>query len=248
MPVAQVTDRTPLKAGHIYVIPPNAFLSISRGLLRLTPRPEGRSQHARFLQVLYNVKPELCYVNYREAFQHLIARHPKRALTMVFTDLLDSVISAEYQGAVGLLKRFHWPLTLAVADVPLTGPVAREWIHSAHIVWDHEQPEFIAEFANVTHNPVGGAVSSNSQAFYAQTAYRLPWFQKALKPYYRFDYMHVPRSDLDFKSIVPVFHSSTVGLRYDITSFAAFKMEYRDYTRRDLPSVRGFFTQTSFTF
>jgi hypothetical protein len=131
---------------------------------------------------------------------------------------------------------------------PLTGPVAREWIQSAHIVWDHEQPEFIAEFANVTHNPVGGAVSSNSQAFYAQTAYRLPWFQKALKPYYRFDYMHVPRSDLDFKSIVPVFHSSTVGLRYDITSFAAFKMEYRDYTRRDLPSVRGFFTQTSFTF
>jgi hypothetical protein len=131
---------------------------------------------------------------------------------------------------------------------PLTGPVAREWIQSAHIVWDHEQPEFIAEFANVTHNPVGGAVSSNSQAFYAQTAYRLPWFQKALKPYYRFDYMHVPRSDADFRSIVPVFHSSTVGLRYDITSFAAFKMEYRDYTRRDLPSVRGFFTQTSFTF
>jgi len=39
-----------------------------------------------------------------------------------------------------------------------------------------------------------------------------------------------------------------VGMRYDISSFAAFKMEYRDYTRRDLPSVRGFFTQTSFTF
>ncbi|HYV36973.1 MAG TPA: hypothetical protein VE988_14800, partial [Gemmataceae bacterium] len=83
------------------------------------PPAKGRAQHARFLQVLYNVQPELCYVNYREAFQHLVARHPKRALTMVFTDLLDSVVSAEYRDAIGLLKRFHMPLTLAVADVPL---------------------------------------------------------------------------------------------------------------------------------
>ena len=46
MPVAQVTDKTPIRPGHVYVIPPNAFLSISRGNLRLTPRPEGRLQHA----------------------------------------------------------------------------------------------------------------------------------------------------------------------------------------------------------
>jgi uncharacterized protein (DUF58 family) len=74
---------------------------------------------ARFLQVLYGVQPELCYVNYREAFQYLVARHPKRALTMVFTDLLDSTVSAEYRDSIQLLQRFHLPLTLAVADVPL---------------------------------------------------------------------------------------------------------------------------------
>ncbi len=54
------------------------------------PPAKGRGQHARFLQALYSVQPELCYVNYREAFQYLIGRHPKRALTMVFTDLLDT--------------------------------------------------------------------------------------------------------------------------------------------------------------
>ena len=32
------------------------------------PPAKGRAQHARFLQALYSVKPELCYVNYREAF------------------------------------------------------------------------------------------------------------------------------------------------------------------------------------
>src|SRR5438093_5561238 len=95
------------------------LLVFSHKVHEFLPPAKGRSQHARFLQVLYNVKPELCYVNYREAFQHLVARHPKRALTLVFTDLLDSVLSTEYRDAIGLLKRFHMPLTLAVADVPL---------------------------------------------------------------------------------------------------------------------------------
>jgi uncharacterized protein (DUF58 family) len=65
------------------------------------------------------VQPELCYVNYREAFNYLIAEHPKRALTMIFTDLLDDVVSAEFRDSVRLLRQFHLPLTLAVADVPL---------------------------------------------------------------------------------------------------------------------------------
>ena len=45
MPVAQVTDYAQIKPGHVYIIPPNTFLSISRGQLRLSPRPEGRAQH-----------------------------------------------------------------------------------------------------------------------------------------------------------------------------------------------------------
>jgi hypothetical protein len=131
---------------------------------------------------------------------------------------------------------------------PLNGSPAREWITSGHIVWTKETPEVIAEFANVSHRGVGAATSSNSQAFYTQVAYRLPWAQRTLKPYYRFDYIHVPRSDAIFRTAVPVFHSSTAGVRYDITNFAAFKLEYRDYRRRDFPSFHGIFTQTSFTF
>ncbi|HSU68766.1 MAG TPA: chemotaxis protein CheB, partial [Tepidisphaeraceae bacterium] len=45
MPVVQVTDRMPLKPGTVYVIPPNTFMSVSRGFLRLAPRPLDRSQH-----------------------------------------------------------------------------------------------------------------------------------------------------------------------------------------------------------
>ncbi len=95
------------------------LLVFSHTVHRYLPPAKGRGQHAHFLQALYSVQPELCYVNYREAFQYLVAQHPKRALTMIFTDLLDTVVSAEYRDAVRLLRQFHLPLTLAVADVPL---------------------------------------------------------------------------------------------------------------------------------
>jgi uncharacterized protein (DUF58 family) len=95
------------------------LLVFSHSVQLWLPPAKGRAQHAHFLQALYSIKPELCYVNYREAFQYLIGKHPKRALTMVFTDLLDTTVSADYRDAARLLKRFHLPVTLAVADVPL---------------------------------------------------------------------------------------------------------------------------------
>jgi hypothetical protein len=131
---------------------------------------------------------------------------------------------------------------------PTTAPAAEEWIQSGHLVWAKETPEFIAEFANVTHKPNNGGVTSNSQAFYVQTAYRLPRSLKKFKPYYRFEYLRVPQSDAIFRNLVPSFSASTAGIRYDISSFAAFKAEYRNYDRRALPSFHGVFLQTSFTF
>jgi uncharacterized protein (DUF58 family) len=101
------------------------LLVFSHTVHRFLPPSKGRGQHAQFLQALYSVQPQLCYVNYRDAFTYLLAQHPKRCLTMVFTDLLDSVVSSEYRDAVRLLRQFHLPLTLAVADVPLQELAAR---------------------------------------------------------------------------------------------------------------------------
>lgn len=102
-----------------------SLLVFSHTVHRYLPAGKGRAQHAQFLQALYSVKPELCYVDYKQAFNYLIAQHPKRALTMIFTDLLDSVVSAEFRDAVRLLRQFHLPLTLAVADVPLQDLAAK---------------------------------------------------------------------------------------------------------------------------
>src|SRR5438552_16260975 len=101
------------------------LLVFSHSVRLYLPPAKGRSQHSRFLQALYTVKPELSYVNYREAFDYLIAQHPKRALVMVFTDLLDSVVSAEYRDAARLLRQFHLPLR---SRLPMC--LCRSWRHA----------------------------------------------------------------------------------------------------------------------
>src|SRR6266481_316095 len=45
MPVRQVTDATPVEPNYVYVIPPNVDMTISQGILRLTPRTETRGHH-----------------------------------------------------------------------------------------------------------------------------------------------------------------------------------------------------------
>ncbi|MYN10956.1 chemotaxis protein CheB [Massilia sp. FT127W] len=44
MPVREAADGMPLEAGHVYVIPPNRDLGYAHGLLRLTLRPQTRTQ------------------------------------------------------------------------------------------------------------------------------------------------------------------------------------------------------------
>jgi hypothetical protein len=67
------------------------------------------------------------------------------------------------------------------------------------------------------------------------------------KPYYRFEYIHIPKSDPIFLG-VPSLAGSVVGVRYDISGFAALKLEYRHQRRPDQLRVNGIFAQTSFTF
>jgi hypothetical protein len=128
-----------------------------------------------------------------------------------------------------------------------TGNNFREWISAAHVAWTKETPEFLAEFANVNHRNILTNFVTNSQAFYAQVGYRLPWLERSLKPYYRFEHTHTPLSEQVFTNQDLV--GSILGLRYDITNYAAFKAEYRNSKRLPTePRVNGAFFQTDFTF
>jgi len=134
-----------------------------------------------------------------------------------------------------------------------TGPEYREWITSAYLTWTKGAPEFLAEFDNVNHRNILTNANANSDAFYAQFAYRLPWFEKSWKPYYRFEYTHMPLSEQVF-TYQPQ-EESIVGIRYDISNFTCFKLEYRFLNSQPPrpghpfePAVNGVFFQTAFTF
>lgn len=129
-----------------------------------------------------------------------------------------------------------------------------ETIEAAHIIYSKEKPELLAEFANIHHERLNGSGTFNSQAWYVQVGYRLPWFEQTWKPYYRYEYIHIPKGDPVFNpstGALPSLAGSLVGLRYDITSYAAIKAEYRRSRRgpKDSPvRVNGLFLQTSLTF
>jgi hypothetical protein len=130
---------------------------------------------------------------------------------------------------------------------PTGGAIRREWIENAYVTWTKGRPEVLAEFTNVRHGDIQTDHVWNSQAYYVQMAYRLPWQENKWKPYFRFEHIHRPKSEPDWD--VDDFVQSTLGIRYDITTYAAFKGEYRN-TKRGVgePSVNGAFFQTAFTF
>lgn len=101
----------------------------------------------------------------------------------------------------------------------LNGLDYREWISAAHFVWLRDTPEIIAEFSNVRHQAIGAGSTFDNQAFYLQLGHRLPWLERALKPYYRYEYLDVDEGDLFFLELSDQ-RASIVGLRYDFPFFA----------------------------
>jgi hypothetical protein len=138
--------------------------------------------------------------------------------------------------------------SLYLDRVTVGGTEFSERITAAHVVWQREDPEVIAEIAHVHHEQVGGGPSSSNLAYYLQTAYQLPWFGRNWKPYYRFEHIDIDAADTVFAG-VPNLDGSTIGVRYDISMYAAIKTEVRVRRRAaDQPRTNGAFLQIAFTF
>jgi hypothetical protein len=125
----------------------------------------------------------------------------------------------------------------------------RERIVGGYAVWNKEDPEIITEFAGVRHHETATGLVTWSQAYYVQAAYRLPAFNRVLKPYYRFEHIGIDDADGVFTTVPRLDDSSIIGLRYDASLFAAIKGEYRTWRRgSDVARNHGGFFQLCFTF
>ena len=127
-------------------------------------------------------------------------------------------------------------------------PEFDERIVAGHAVWQREDPEAIFEVADVRHELAGGATATSNLAYYAQLAYRLPSAFRLWKPYYRFEHIDIDAADAVFTG-VPNLDASTIGVRFDISSYAAIKTEGRIRRRAaDRARTNGWFLQICFTF
>ena len=114
-------------------------------------------------------------------------------------------------------------------------------IIAGHIVYQNSRYELLNELVFLRHVLRGRVFQT--PGFYSQVARR---YGNA-KPYFRYQYINVPSDDPIF-SDVGRRNGPSIGLRYDLTDFAAFKSQYNYTQRRGLSSVNDLILQLAFTF
>ena len=88
----------------------------------------------------------------------------------------------------------------------------------------------------------GGRVY-NTPAFYTQFARQFG----NLRPFFRYQYVNVP-SDNPLYADVGRRNGPALGIRYDLTDFAAFKAQYEHTSRRGRNALDELILQFAFTF
>ena len=120
-----------------------------------------------------------------------------------------------------------------------------ELITSGYVAVTRETPEVIVEFSNLRHHDTKTGENFDSQAFYVQAGYRIPQ-QPKWKPYARFEKAISPD---DEPVTGPLSNSKTTGgIRFELTDFAALKVEVAQRRNPGTNHRRGVFVQTAFTF
>lgn len=104
--------------------------------------------------------------------------------------------------------------------------VTPETTLAAHVVWTGEEPELLAEVVQVNHEQDNRGVRSfrSSWGGYVQAAWRLPVMQGRWKPYARFDWLQLDKSDTALSTSKSQ-RLGTLGVRFDPTMWLALKVD-----------------------
>ena len=115
----------------------------------------------------------------------------------------------------------------------------------AHAVYKSGPWEFLNEGYYVRHSPKGGRAST-TPAFFTQLSHKFG----ALTPYARFAYINASDNDAVWQITGSngLRYGPGIGLRWDFSTLAAFKVQYDFQKRRNFGDRSTFTMQTSFTF
>ena len=95
------------------------MMAFGREVLSFIPPDKRAGQVGRILEGLYRLQPTLDEPDYAAAFSLLAGRARKRALVVVFTDLVDTDTSERLLAHVSSLCPRHLPLLIALRDPDL---------------------------------------------------------------------------------------------------------------------------------
>lgn len=100
------------------------IMTFADGVQHFVAPERGRSGVRRVLDVLAVVEPKLVEPDYPGAFRYLAARNRKRALTVLFTDVIDRFASDALVANVALLRPRHLPLAVTLRNPDLDAVAA----------------------------------------------------------------------------------------------------------------------------
>jgi uncharacterized protein (DUF58 family) len=95
------------------------LLVFADDILQYVPPGRGRRALRQVLDALAAVEGRLVEPNYPAAFAYLAARNRKRALTVLFTDVVDATASDAFVAQAGSLRPRHLPLAVTLRDPAL---------------------------------------------------------------------------------------------------------------------------------
>jgi hypothetical protein len=124
---------------------------------------------------------------------------------------------------------------------PLNAPTVSQTIGAGYVVYQNARYESLNEFVMMRLASNGRVY--NTPAFYTQFSRQFGSY----RPFFRYQYINVP-SDNPLYSDVGRRNGPALGVRYDLTDFAAFKAQYEHTSRRRQTALDELFLQFAFTF
>jgi uncharacterized protein (DUF58 family) len=101
------------------------IMTFADGVQHFVAPERGRTGVRRVMDVLAEVQPKLVEPDYPGAFRYLAARNRKRALTVLFTDVIDRFASDALVANVATLRPRHLPLAVTLRNPELDAAAAQ---------------------------------------------------------------------------------------------------------------------------
>lgn len=116
-------------------------------------------------------------------------------------------------------------------------------IVNGHVVYVGKGFEFLNEGFFIRHALIGGSTVFNTSAFYTQVSKAF----KRVRPFFRYQYVNASSSNVIYDDI-GYRAGPSVGVRFDMNEYFAFKVQLDHTLRRGLPDIDGLHLQLAATF